>query len=98
MSNSEVNDLLTVAESALFLRLRPSTIRAWILRRRIPYVKLGGRVCMRRADLEALIAQCVVPASPNPNCDALKTAGSSPPSGATGSPYPTSSAARGDMR
>jgi excisionase family DNA binding protein len=81
MNNLGVNDLLTVTESALFLRLRPSTIRAWILRRRIPYVKLGGRVCVRRADLEALIAASVVPVISNAPCDAYKTAGSgsSPP-------------------
>ena len=46
---NEGPDLMRVPEAACFLRLRPSTIRAWILRRRVPYVKLGGRVCIRRA-------------------------------------------------
>ncbi len=78
MSNSDVNDLLTVSETAGFLRLRPSTIRAWILRRRVPYVKLGGRVCIRRADLEALIDQSVVQALPIAR-DGFKSAGTSPP-------------------
>jgi excisionase family DNA binding protein len=54
--------LLTVSEGASFVRLRPSTIRAWILRRKISHVKLGGRVLLRRCDLEALIARSIVPA------------------------------------
>lgn len=55
--------LLTVDEAAQLLRLKPSTIRDWLLRRRITYVKLGRRVFLRRADLEALISSSVVPAS-----------------------------------
>jgi excisionase family DNA binding protein len=53
--------LLTVAEAAAFLRLQPSTIRSWILKHRIPYVKLGSRVFLRRSDCEALIAASIVP-------------------------------------
>ncbi len=62
MPNANDTELLTVAEAASFLRLRPSTIRAWILCRKIPFVKLGGRVFLRRTDVEALIASSVVPA------------------------------------
>jgi excisionase family DNA binding protein len=58
------NSLLTVAEAASLLRLRPSTMRAWVLRRKIPYVKVGRLVRLRRADVEALIAASVVPARP----------------------------------
>jgi excisionase family DNA binding protein len=55
------SDLLTVREAAQFLRLQPSTLRAWILQRKISFVKLGRRaVRFRRADLEALIAGAVV--------------------------------------
>lgn len=57
--------LLTVSEAAAFLRLKPSTVRAWILRRKIPHVKLGGRVFLRRSDCEALIAASLVPAQEN---------------------------------
>jgi len=60
--NETVSDLLTVTESASLLRLRPSTVRAWILHRKIAHVKLGGRVFLRRTDCEALIAASVVPA------------------------------------
>jgi len=55
-------ELLTIAEAADLLRLRPSTLRSWILKRRIPFVKLGSRVFIRRSDCEALIAASVVPA------------------------------------
>jgi len=55
-------ELLTVVEAADRLRLKPTTIRAWILHRKIAHVKLGGRVFVRRADCEALIAASLVPA------------------------------------
>lgn len=56
--------LLTIAEAAVLLRLQPSTIRAWVLRRKIPYVKVGRLVRLRRADVEGLIAASLVPARP----------------------------------
>lgn len=56
------SDLLTVVESAIVLRLKPSTMRAWILQRRIPHLKLGGRVLLRRSDLEELLRKSLVPA------------------------------------
>jgi excisionase family DNA binding protein len=60
---SEPSDLLTVREAAGLLRLKVSTIRAWVLQRRVPFVKLGGkRVLFRRQDLEALITSSVIPA------------------------------------
>jgi excisionase family DNA binding protein len=52
--------LLTVAETAAVLRLSVSAIRAWILQRRIPYIKLGKAVRIRRADVDALIQRSVV--------------------------------------
>ena len=47
--------LLTVHEASEVLRLKPSTVRSWLLKRRVPFVKLGSRVFLRRADLQALI-------------------------------------------
>jgi excisionase family DNA binding protein len=58
----DTQSLLTVPEGAATLRLKPSTIRAWILQRRIPHLKLGGRVLLRRSDLEALLRKSLVPA------------------------------------
>ena len=55
--------LLTVTESARILNLKPSTLRAWILRRKIPFVKLGGKaVRLREEDLLDLIREGTVPA------------------------------------
>ena len=54
--------LMVVAEGAKFLRIKASTVRAWILRRKIPYVKLGGRVLLRKSDLEALVEKSLVSA------------------------------------
>jgi len=62
LSSERGSDLLTVTEAAMFLRLKTSTIRAWILRRKVNYIKLGGRVFVRRSDLEALVETSVVPA------------------------------------
>jgi excisionase family DNA binding protein len=56
------SELLTVPEAAELLRLKPSTIRAWVSQRRIPYVKLGGRlVRIRRSDAQAIIESSLVP-------------------------------------
>jgi excisionase family DNA binding protein len=57
-----MGDLLTIAEAASLLTLKPSTLRAWILRRRIPFCKVGRLVRIRREDIEAVIASSLVPA------------------------------------
>jgi excisionase family DNA binding protein len=57
--------LLNVEEAAQLLGLKVSTIRAWILHRRIPHVKLGLRaVRLRREDVQDLITAGTVPARP----------------------------------
>jgi excisionase family DNA binding protein len=62
MRDAHSSELLTISEAASLLTLKPSTLRAWILRRRIPFCKVGRLVRLRRADIEALIAASVVPA------------------------------------
>lgn len=62
MPDTSPSDLLTLPEASSVLRLRVSTIRAWILKRRVPHVKLGGRVFLRRGDVLALIGASLVPA------------------------------------
>jgi excisionase family DNA binding protein len=57
--------LLNVDQSAEFLNIRPSTVRSWILNRKIRFVKLGRRVLLRRADLEQMVNACTVPAEPS---------------------------------
>jgi excisionase family DNA binding protein len=51
----EVQPLLNVQEAAQLLSLSPNTIRQWIWQRRLPVVKLGRSVRLRREDLETLI-------------------------------------------
>jgi excisionase family DNA binding protein len=53
--------LLDVPEAANLLRLKQSTVRAWMLEKRLPYVKLGRRVFLRRSDLLGLISNSIVP-------------------------------------
>ena len=62
MSTDREKDLLTIPEAAEFLRLKISTIRAWLLNRRLPFVKLGGRVFLRERNLREYVDSCVVPA------------------------------------
>jgi excisionase family DNA binding protein len=60
----EQQKLMTVSEFAAETRLALSTVRAWVLTRRVPFVKMGKRVLFRRSDVEALIASSLVPAKP----------------------------------
>jgi excisionase family DNA binding protein len=55
-------DLLTVNEAASSLRLKPSTVRDWIWKKKISYVKFSGRVFIRRSDIDALIQTSIVSA------------------------------------
>jgi excisionase family DNA binding protein len=47
--------MLTAREAAVFLGLSENTIRQWIWQRRLPVIRLGRAVRLRRADLEQLI-------------------------------------------
>lgn len=63
MSNEK---LLTIAEGAACLGLKPSTLRAWRLKREhLPFVQLGRAVRVRLADLQALIDAGTVPPKPS---------------------------------
>lgn len=55
------HELLTVPETAQFLRVQQSTVRAWILQRRLPFVKMGRLVRIKRADCVAFIERRLVP-------------------------------------
>jgi excisionase family DNA binding protein len=56
-------EMLSVAEVAPKLGLRVSTVRAWLLLRKIPFVKLSAR-CVRipRLEVEKLIRDRSIPA------------------------------------
>ena len=54
-------DLLTVAEAAAVLGIKEATVRAWILKRKVTYVKLGRVVRIPAKELEMLIERATVP-------------------------------------
>lgn len=57
------SELLTIDEAASLMRLKSSTLRDWVWKRKIPYVKFSGRVFIRRSDIEELIRTSLVPAA-----------------------------------
>jgi excisionase family DNA binding protein len=48
-------ELLDLKEGAKELRLSIHTLRAWIFQRRIPFVRLGRRVLLRKQDVEDFV-------------------------------------------
>ena len=54
--------LYSVPEAAEYLNISIHTLRAWISQRRIPFIKLGRRVCFRPEDLTEFINNCAVEA------------------------------------
>ena len=53
--------MLTVAEAAAVLGIKEATVRAWILKRKVTYVKLGRVVRIPAKELEMLIERATVP-------------------------------------
>jgi predicted DNA-binding transcriptional regulator AlpA len=56
--------LMDFREVAKFAHLAEGTIRDLVYKRRVPYIKLLGRVLFRRSDIEAWINASEVPAKP----------------------------------
>jgi len=52
--------LLSVEDAAVYGQFKLGTLRDWILKKKIAYVKRGRRVFIRRKDLDALIDRCLV--------------------------------------
>lgn len=55
-------DLLTVEQAADYLNITDHFVRRLIRERRIPFLKVGRLVRLRRTDIEAYLAECAVPA------------------------------------
>ncbi len=53
--------LLDLVAAARYLSLKPSTLRTWASKGRIPKVKLGDRLLFDRADLDNLIERSRLP-------------------------------------
>jgi excisionase family DNA binding protein len=57
-----MSNLLTLKEGAEQLRLSIHTVRAWVFQKRIPFVRLGRRILLRREDLEEFVRRNLVEA------------------------------------
>ncbi len=57
-----MQELLNLKEGAKELKLSIHTLRAWVFQKRLPFVRLGRRVLLRREDLENLINENLVEA------------------------------------
>ena len=57
MSATWDDEYLTVHEIADRLKLNQQTVRNWIDQGRLPAVRIGRRVRVRRADLDRVLAQ-----------------------------------------
>lgn len=53
--NGEPDEFITVAEVASILKLNQQTVRNWIDQGKLPHVRIGRRVRIRRADFDALV-------------------------------------------
>jgi excisionase family DNA binding protein len=59
---SRKKGLLTVAEFALTLGVKPATVRQWVWRRGVEFVRVGRSVRFRPETAAKLIARGTVPA------------------------------------
>ena len=48
-------ELLNLKEGAKEMKISIHTLRAWIYQKRLPFVRLGRRVLLRKQDIEAFI-------------------------------------------
>jgi excisionase family DNA binding protein len=55
-------ELLDLREGAKEMKISIHTLRAWIYQKRIPFVRLGRRVLLRREDLESFVNKNVIEA------------------------------------
>ncbi len=53
--------MLTVEQAAERLGLRVSTLRAWVLRRKISYAKIGRSVRIPEQEIERIIRENTIP-------------------------------------
>lgn len=60
--SSSSGELLTVEQAADYLNITDHFVRRLIRERRIPFLKVGRLVRFRRADIEAYLRECAVPA------------------------------------
>jgi len=57
MSREELEGTWGNDEAAVFLGCTPGTLRVWVSKRRVPFVRVGRLVRFRRKDLEEFLEQ-----------------------------------------
>ena len=57
LTNQNLEPLLSIDEVARILAVSPATIRTWIHRKRLPYVKMGRRVGFHPDSIRSFIAK-----------------------------------------
>jgi excisionase family DNA binding protein len=62
VTDASGDELMTVAEIAAVLKLNQQTIRNWIDQGRLPAIRIGRRVRIKRSDFKALLATAATPA------------------------------------
>jgi excisionase family DNA binding protein len=68
MQSHNTGPLLTVAQTAALLAVKESTIRAWLLARRLSRVRVGRRaVRIPATEVERIIAEGTIPAQERRN-------------------------------
>lgn len=57
--------LLTIVETAEFLRVKKATLYTWVYRRQIPSLKINGTLRFRAEDLQEWLAHHTRPQEPS---------------------------------
>ena len=71
VTDASGDELLTVAEIAAVLKLNQQTIRNWIDQGRLPAVRIGRRVRIKRTDFEQLLTSAAGPSTSTPSAAGL---------------------------
>lgn len=63
-----MNELVDVRQAAALLGLKVSTIRAWLARRKLPFVRCGRAIRISREALDRFVTENTVPARESRRC------------------------------
>ena len=68
--------LLRIPEVAAQLTLRPVTIRSWLVRRKLSFVRVGRSIRIPRSEVERILSEGMVPRrEPRPRASAVRAVG-----------------------